>query len=67
MGDEPFVLRRGGIVERHRASAVGVFDTLEQDFEKPVLSSNRASFWQALRLTGTLQTIRGFGSLLRAI
>jgi maleate isomerase len=46
---------------------VGVLDALEQDLKKPVLSSNQASLWQALRLAGVQQTITGFGSLLRAI
>lgn len=46
---------------------VRVLDTLEHDLKKPVLSSNQASLWQALRLAGVRQTITGFGSLLRAI
>ena len=46
---------------------VRVLDTLEQDLKKPVLSSNQASLWLALRLAGVRQAITGFGSLLRAI
>jgi maleate isomerase len=46
---------------------VGVLETLEQDLKKPVISSNQASLWQALRLSGVRQAIRGFGSLLREI
>jgi maleate cis-trans isomerase len=46
---------------------VGVLDMLEQDLNKPVLSSNQASLWQALRLAGVRQAIPGFGSLLRAM
>jgi maleate cis-trans isomerase len=46
---------------------VGVLDTLEQDLKKPVISSNQASLWQALRLSGVRQAITGFGSLLRDV
>jgi maleate cis-trans isomerase len=46
---------------------VGVLDTLEQDLKKPVISSNQASLWQALRLAGVQQAIGGFGSLLREL
>jgi maleate isomerase len=46
---------------------VGVLEMLEQDLKKPVISSNQASLWQALRLTGVRQAITGFGSLLREI
>jgi maleate isomerase len=46
---------------------VGVLETLEQDLKKPVISSNQASLWQALRLAGVCQAITGFGSLLRGI
>jgi len=46
---------------------VGILDTLEQDLKKPVISSNQASLWQALRLAGVRQAIGGFGSLLREL
>jgi maleate cis-trans isomerase len=46
---------------------VGVLEMLEQDLKKPVISSNQASLWQALRLAGVCQAITGFGSLLRTI
>lgn len=46
---------------------VGVLEMLEQDLNKPVLSSNQASLWQALRLAGVRQAIPGFGSLMRAM
>jgi maleate isomerase len=46
---------------------VGVLEMLEQDLRKPVISSNQASLWQALRLAGVRQAIAGFGQLLRAI
>ena len=46
---------------------VGVLEALEQDLKKPVISSNQASLWQALRLAGVRQAITGFGSLLREI
>jgi maleate isomerase len=46
---------------------VGVLEVLEQDLKKPVISSNQASLWQALRLAGVRQAITGFGQLLREI
>jgi maleate isomerase len=46
---------------------VRILETLEQDLNKPVLSSNQASLWRALRLAGVRQVVPGFGSLLRAI
>jgi maleate cis-trans isomerase len=46
---------------------VRILERLEQDLKKPVLSSNQASLWRALRLAGVQQAITGFGSLLRAI
>jgi maleate cis-trans isomerase len=46
---------------------VGILETLEQDLKKPVISSNQASLWQALRLAGVRQAVTGFGSLLRGI
>jgi maleate cis-trans isomerase len=44
---------------------VGVLEMLESDLKKPVISSNQASLWQALRLAGVRQAITGFGQLLR--
>lgn len=46
---------------------VGILETLEQDLKKPVISSNQASLWQALRRAGVRQAVTGFGSLLRGI
>lgn len=46
---------------------VGVLEMLEQDLKIPVISSNQASLWQALRLAGVRQAIAGFGRLLRAM
>jgi len=45
---------------------VGVLELLERDLGKPVISSNQASFWRALRLAGVRESIPGFGRLLRA-
>jgi maleate cis-trans isomerase len=44
---------------------VAVLETLERDLGKPVISSNQASLWQALRLAGVREAIPGFGRLLR--
>lgn len=45
--------------------AVDVIERLEQALGKPVLSSNQALAWQALRLAGYSNPISGFGRLLR--
>lgn len=44
---------------------VGVLDALEEELGKPVLSSNQASLWRALRLADVRVSIAGFGRLLR--
>lgn len=44
---------------------VGVLEALERELGKPVISSNQALFWRALRLAGVGSAIDGFGSLLR--
>jgi maleate cis-trans isomerase len=41
-----------------------VLDVLERDLGKPVISSNQACLWHALRVAGVHQAIHGFGSLL---
>jgi maleate cis-trans isomerase len=46
---------------------VAVLETLERDLGKPVLSSNQASLWQALRIAGVRESIAGYGRLLREI
>src|SRR5437870_2972113 len=46
---------------------VGVLDLLEHDLGKPVVSSNQASLWRALRLAGVRESISGFGRLLSAM
>lgn len=43
--------------------AVEVIDALECDIGKPVVTSNQASFWQALRLAGVNVAVAGYGSL----
>jgi hypothetical protein len=44
---------------------VAVLEMLERDLGKPVISSNQACLWQALRLAGVREAIPGFGRLLR--
>lgn len=44
---------------------VGVLERLERELAKPVISSNQALLWHALRLAGVDTPIDGFGSLLR--
>lgn len=43
---------------------VGVLELLERDLGKPVISSNQAALWRALRLAGVRESIPGFGRLL---
>ena len=43
---------------------VSVLEMLEQDLRKPVISSNSAMMWLALRACGVMQPIAGFGRLL---
>ena len=43
---------------------VAVLDMLEADLQKPVISSNSAMLWLALRACGVNQPIAGFGRLL---
>lgn len=42
-----------------------VLERLERDLGKPVVSSNQACCWRALRLAGVLEPVDGFGRLLR--
>ena len=43
---------------------VGVLAGLERELGKPVVSSNQAALWQALRLAGVTPAVPGFGRLL---
>jgi len=45
--------------------SVDIIDALEQRTGKPVITSNQALAWDALRLAGIGQKIDGFGRLLR--
>ena len=40
-------------------------ERLEQDCRKPVITSNQATFWAALRTIGCQEAIAGFGRLLQ--
>jgi len=44
---------------------VGVLERLERELGKPVVSSNQACLWRALRLAGVGEPVTGFGRLLR--
>ena len=46
---------------------VGVLELLERDLGKPVISSNQASLWRALRLAGVREPVAGFGRLLTIV
>jgi maleate isomerase len=43
---------------------IGVLELLERDLGKPVISSNQASLWRALRMAGVREPTTGFGRLL---
>lgn len=42
-----------------------IIDALEKDLDKPVVTSNQAALWGALRETGVSGPINGYGRLLR--
>jgi len=44
---------------------VAVLEALERDLGKPVISSNQACLWRALRLAGVGDAVSGYGRLLR--
>jgi len=44
---------------------VSVLERLERELGKPVISSNQACCWRALRLAGVREPVGGFGRLLR--
>jgi len=44
---------------------VEILDILENDFGKKVISSNQATMWKLLRMTGMKTPLSGFGSLLK--
>jgi maleate isomerase len=43
----------------------GIIERLERDLGKPVVTSQQASLWRALRLAGVADPVAGFGRLLR--
>jgi len=43
---------------------IEVIEALEADLGKPVVTSNQASLWKALRVGGIREKIFGYGSLL---
>jgi maleate isomerase len=45
---------------------VGIIERLERDLGKPVVTSQTASLWHALRTIGITEPVRGFGRLLQA-
>ena len=45
---------------------IEILDILEKDLRRPVISSNSASIWLALRKLGIGQSIKGYGILLES-
>lgn len=74
---EERVYRLGRAVDTGAAQAVflsgvgmptlGVLQALEDDLDKPVISSASASMWNALRIAGVSSRIDGYGRLLRDV
>jgi maleate cis-trans isomerase len=44
---------------------LGIIERLERDLGKPVVTSQQAALWRALRLAGIADPVAGFGRLLR--
>ena len=42
---------------------IGTIDALEKALNRPFLSTNQASFWCALNISGVTDQIRGYGGL----
>ena len=47
--------------------ALPVIDALEKSVRKPVISSNQATFWRLLTLSGESRSVKGYGRLLEGI
>lgn len=43
---------------------IDIIELLEEDYKKPVITSNQATFWACLRTIGCSESIYGFGRLL---
>ena len=66
--------RLGAAVDRPEAEAVfvsctnlpslAIIDRLERELGKPVITSNQATFWRALRIIGSGARLTGYGRLL---
>ena len=42
---------------------LGMIEALEKEFNKPVITSNQATFWAALRKLDITDSIEGYGRL----
>jgi maleate cis-trans isomerase len=47
--------------------AIPIIEALEQEIKKPVISSNQATLWKLMKLSGIKRRIKGYGRLLREI
>ncbi|MBW2022525.1 MAG: aspartate/glutamate racemase family protein [Deltaproteobacteria bacterium] len=47
--------------------AIEIIEPLEQQTGKPVITSNQATMWHALRVLGIQDSIQGYGHLLEAL
>lgn len=52
------------LVTSTNIESVRLLDQLETDLERPVVSTNQALYWDALRLVGRQPTVEGYGRLL---
>lgn len=46
-------------------SAAPLIDVLEEDLQKPVITSNQATFWHALRISQIASRVKGYGMLFK--
>lgn len=46
-------------------SVIGIIETLEEELKRPVVTSNQATIWAALRRINVRDKIKGFGTLFR--
>lgn len=56
---------QGIVISCTGLSVLDLIEPLERELGKPVLTSNQAIFWSALRLGGNQTRVQGFGALLR--
>ena len=54
----------GLIISCVEINAIDLIQPLENDLQKPIITSNQATMWNLLRMAGVNEKIQGFGQLL---